>query len=429
MAKFLVGETTLLLIYFLIPHARACSDYAAQPINLILNTFSHCTTILATPSNRVISCLKWDMNAIIVINEAGNMTQFPIGVSGQPTARAAFVRRNEASKSCWAFILVLPEVTKHPYGKPLTAEEKLELATVVRRGYMPGDNVKPQFYVWLTATKILFQKILSVLAQSHKGVVPFGDREYLLMEVRLDSGGAIQILSEIKMHIHNRQYVGITGKAKSRPWYEINCKFSTCWDKIAPILSQIWGLNKYFWFPSAWATLPRMYELFNIFKIGAASHSQHMTLYDIHQLSKLTSFDEFFAFIIFQDLLPHVSNETIMYTPNFRREYDVYIFRREPQLYSADKMRLVVIPQETYPFRIVSCYQVGTQNSQFRALSDPFDTCTWTILVVSFVSVILFFAIIPKGVTPGWFIATGILLENSVLGEPKTFTRGGTPLD
>lgn len=81
----------------------------------------------------------------------------------------------------------------------------------------------------------------------------------------------------------------------------------------------------------------------------------------------------------------------------------------------------VVIPLGTYPFRIVSCYQVGIQDSQFRALSDPLDGPTWTLMVTSFTAVILFFALIPDS---NWFITLGVLLENSVVGEPKSVTRG-----
>lgn len=141
MAKVSAWESTLLLtIFFHIVRL----EYPEQSINVLLNTFSHCTTILSSPSNRAVSHLNWDINAIIIVTR--NLTQFLIDDSShQPTARAAFVRRNAGSKSCWAVLHVLPEGTSRKLDTGVVLK-RLEEAVTVKRGYIP------QFDVWLTTT-------------------------------------------------------------------------------------------------------------------------------------------------------------------------------------------------------------------------------------------------------------------------------------
>ncbi|OXA41623.1 hypothetical protein Fcan01_23675 [Folsomia candida] len=125
----------------------------------------------------------------------------------------------------------------------------------------------------------------------------------------------------------------------------------------------------------------------------------------------LTNFNDFVVFWGLQDASEFtILNLTVFHLPPTAFEFPVPI---NPHSY---------ILGDVLTYSFISCYKVKSETFILSALTTPFDAESWLLILSTFSVIILILSLLPWTVSfEGAFVAIGILLENSVLGDLKSF--------
>ncbi|OXA43236.1 hypothetical protein Fcan01_22018 [Folsomia candida] len=306
------------------------------------------------------------------------------------------VRRNP-SPHCWASFIIFPE--KHDSFK--LEDEYIDTT-------FGPDFIRPhwpnQYFTWITTAKNEIQQRLR--RYKFDGMYRGAIREDLIIELAKNNHELLSSNdSVIRVYYDNQYYMDtpIVGMEQIPRWSKIDCLPNDCFKLIESMVMNDSMKNKYFWTSYFQITTYRfttINELLSQFDLSEVRSSRH----GLQKIANLLPFNTFVSYWILQDVVHH-SLENVTFPHIFNS-----IIR--PPLYWQRNFKTLVahgVQRLTH----VSCYGVKPVNSGYLfALTNPFDSATWTCIFISISVFILICAVLSIPSNGGLF-AIGMILEIS----------------
>ncbi|OXA48214.1 hypothetical protein Fcan01_16970 [Folsomia candida] len=386
-------------------------------LELVFEIFSNCTTLIDIGDDQTNFALQ--INPSILVSSS--VKQF--NYTG--TDRAGIARRKNIIGHCWSFIILFPEndLTRSLSGKSRTHFVTDLILHFIKKPYYVETIRLPQYIVWLTKLAPHFQYLLQ--ATSVDMISLFGSYNFVLVSVRVDLYGELGLVAESGedlpcLYCYNRYYSNSV-KNISLPWLRINCSHAkqfSFFEDLSKFIESISHLNKYFWEVDAWINITSnaSNKDTNVIKtIKRTYFTQPVTNVDHLKIAKLTTFNEFLGFWVFQDLLFNIVNTSEKYP-----QRKVYSIEKMHNLYPLGELSYApdvyhsIIPIELKFWTFLSCSGVGYHTSPLKQIFTPFQTNVWigiTVIILILISLLVSVQLDVRLV----FLMAGILLENSVL--------------
>ncbi|OXA46114.1 hypothetical protein Fcan01_19263 [Folsomia candida] len=321
-----------------------------------LDAFEHCTTMIFTRKN-----------LLFVLS---------------PSPRLDQLRRNPV-QHCWATFVILPEKSGlFPHNRRFMSQP-----------CFVGQYLPSQYFIWMTTIKHEVQRYLTYWpVLDHLGM-----REVIIVDVdNLMEGSPL-----LRLNYHNLYHVTTPHVRipNSQAWYTIDCVPSNCLFQLGITSKTVFKLNKYFWYSP--------------FKLTHVSDNINLSHHGHHKIASLTTWNDFFEFVILQDVLKHDLR-------NFTRLHAMSPIGRIDEYDAINELTFLLHGVQSYSF--VSCYKTRSNFYMVSALTSPFDKTSWRLLAASFYIVVLILTALHRKAISDWvFIVLGISVESSVLPSPRFY--------
>ncbi|OXA49694.1 hypothetical protein Fcan01_15743 [Folsomia candida] len=403
------------------------SDITRKPkaleLALTFDIFSNCTTLVDIGNGQAVpSGFPFVTNPIVIVGRTKIQYKF------FPIVAVSLTRRKNIIGHCWAFVTILPEneFTAHLKGDSNFSPDLWEYFE--RKQYHVGDNRHPKYLVWLTQFKTHFQKQIQTL--SVKLIAQVGSYNFVLISVSSDFvSSKLELIAEeaqLSLHCYNRYYAKSITSA-SPPWLKITCdsdQHINCFNKLSHFTEEISHLNKYFWEVDVWTDITKRgwnHDNVATWSIKLKYFTQLHILVDLREIAKVTGFDEFLGYWIFQDILFDLVNKSRNEVQHMQNVQKVHYLSPKAELAYRQHS---IVPIESKSLSFLSCHGVGHHTSIISQLFTPFEKYVWLLISLIILTVLIFLNA-PKLDTRVTFLLIGILLENSVLlPHEKTIVSG-----
>lgn len=358
-----------------------------------LHVFENCTNIIII-SNDENENLNIDHTPIVLRNQ-----YYPAEKVELTQIRFSILRRRNPSLHCWAwFYLLLEDHIKQTNSVWLSTQ-------------IPPLPVGQRFLISTTNLKSTIDLAFEIYGREF---LLYWNFEIILLEIdeNIPQPASSMETADHKVrmqyyNVYHHKGLMVLGQP-SKVWYWMECfpySANKCFNMFQRIGEAIAVLHKHFPTnehayrqPEAGSSIKKWY------KDGSKETR-------LHEIVQLTTFSEFVSFWSIQD-----SSEFA--TLNITACIGTPTHFQFPSAVSPCSYILREV--QTYSF--TSCYKVKSDTFILSALITPFDIESWLLLIFCFVTTVLILTLLPRTISSeGTLVGTGILLENSVLGDLKQF--------
>ncbi|OXA43274.1 hypothetical protein Fcan01_21972 [Folsomia candida] len=393
MAEFSFSLLFLLLAQFLKtlsqrntsiePNCLTTRDITRVKISDYISLFENCTTMVfvqdkfcwGTDSSTKgpIILLLFDTTISLV---TGEMLQKQLSIA----------RRRNPSQHCWATITILPETAG-------SSQRVKDFSFMNLPAFI--DNTWRSHYFILITRFINEWPFLPLYDFNNIGLT-----ELILVDVTIEN---ISLLRFQYYNIYHKRNPGISRMHNREALYNMSCKPPDCFNQVVQLGVNISRQGKYFWTMEGTRYLSKaiLFDLVDKISVHSSLYSRHA----YQHIAEVTSFNQFLAILILQDVFTHGFS---VKTP-----YHYLNHMLQLQRFRSRGFGFVMFDVEKYSF--VSCHGVGQNSGMLDSLSSPFDRTIWISMCVAFFAVVLIIIAVHGGyISDALLFVWGTSFENAV---------------